>query len=67
MPSLETIFSHSWVDQKDSGPAVDGDLQASISYFPYTERHFISATISNLHKTPDGEWYLPLFEVQVLF
>lgn len=29
MPSLETKFSHSWVDQKDSGPAVGGDLKAS--------------------------------------
>lgn len=51
MPSLETIFSHSWVDQKNSCPAVDEDLQAPISYFPYTKRHFITASISNLHKT----------------
>lgn len=67
MPSLETKFSHSWVDQKDLGPAVGGDLKASVSCFLYTERHFISATISNLHEMPDGEWYLLLFEVQVLF
>lgn len=54
MPSLESEFSHSWVDQKDSGRVVDGDLKASISCFPNTKRHFTSATIANF---PENAWW----------
>lgn len=54
VPSLESEFSHSWVDQKDSGRVVDGDLKASISCFPNTKRHFTSATIANF---PENAWW----------